>query len=85
MEKSVILYGVFYDSYGFYIQRSLFGRAACSVGSGFTLRFCEKKTLYDNDVKSVEIIDGGSVLERMSELNNNGDGAFFVHCRGHGD
>lgn len=36
-----------------------------------------KKTLYDNDVKSVEIIDGGSVLERMSELNNNGDGAFL--------
>ena len=34
------------------------------------------KTLYDNEVKNVEIADGGSLFDRMSQLNDNEDGAF---------
>ena len=60
-----------------FIFSGVFSCVPHAAASQALLRDFAKKTLFDNDVKSVEIIDSGSVLKRMSELNNNGDGAFL--------
>ena len=60
-----------------FIFSGVFSCVPHAAASQALLRDFAKKTLFDNDVKSVEIIDGGSISERMSELNNNGDGAFL--------
>lgn len=40
-----------------------------------------KKTLYDNEVKKIEIAQGGSLAALMSKLNDNEDAAFLVIAR----